>query len=220
MRMGVTYLEQGNLPMAMRELHRASGLDPDNPEVDMILGLAYRARGDREKAEEYLRKAIGKKDDYAEARNNLGIVLADRRAWDEAIREFEAAAENVQYQTPERAIYNEAEAYRGKGDKAKAEEQYRRALATNERYAPAYTALSSLLSEAGRSGESEAVLLQCTKTVPDYVDCWMELGRAHAAAKRPSEAAKAFKTVLSISNDPEVRRQAAGYLRVIGSERQ
>jgi len=185
-----------------------------------MLGLAYRARGDQKKAEEHLRDAIAKKSDYADAHNNLGIVLADRKAWDEAILEFEKAAENVRYQTPEWAVYNAAEAYRYKGDAAKAEEQYRRAIRINERYAPAYIGLSSLLARAGRREEAEAVLVRCVKAVPDYVDGWMELGRAYSAAKRPADAANAFKTVLSISDDPEVRRQAIGYLRVLGSERQ
>jgi type IV pilus assembly protein PilF len=219
-KMGVTYLQQNNIPKAMTELMKASELDPSNAEVDMMLGLAYRARGDQKKAEEHLRNAIGKKDDYADAHNNLGIVLADRQAWDEAIREFEKAAGDVRYQTPEWAVYNAAEAYRHKGDASKAEEQYRKALRINERYAPAYTGLSSLLFKAGRKGEAEAVLTQCVKVAPDYVDGWMELGRTYAATKRPAEAAKAFKTVLSLSNDPEVRKQAANYLRIVGSERQ
>ncbi|MDX1815512.1 MAG: hypothetical protein R3239_06090, partial [Thermodesulfobacteriota bacterium] len=57
MQMGVTYLEQRNLPAAMRELTKAKELDPDNPEIDMTLGLAYQKRGDLETAEEYLRMA-------------------------------------------------------------------------------------------------------------------------------------------------------------------
>ncbi len=220
MHMGVTYLRQNNLPMAMKELMRASDLDPSNAEVDMLIGLVYRARGEGEKAEENLRKAIGKREDFADAHNNLGIVLADRQAWDEAIREFEKAAADVRYQTPEWAVYNMAEAYRQKGNAAKAEEQYRRALRLNERYAPAYIGLSSLLAKEGRAEEAETVLLRCVKAVPDYVDGWMELGRTYAASKRTSEAAKAFRTVLSISDDPEVRKQAVGYLRVLGPERQ
>jgi len=86
MHMGVTYLRQNNLPMAMKELMRASELDPTNPEIDMMIGLVYRARGEGGKAEENLRRAIGKRKDFADAHNNLGIVLADRQAWDEAGR--------------------------------------------------------------------------------------------------------------------------------------
>jgi type IV pilus biogenesis/stability protein PilW len=219
MRMGASYLEQGNLPMAMKELTRASELDPGNAEVDMMLGLAYRARGDQKKAEEYLREAIDKNPDYAEAHNNLGIVLADRKAWDEAIREFEKAAGNVQYATPEWSVYNAAEAYRFKGDTAKAEEMYRKAIRINDRYAPAYIGLSAVLGGEGRWEEAAAVLRQCVGKVPDYAEGWMALGRVYARLKRPAEAAKAFRSVLSVSSDPGMRKQALMYLGILEPEK-
>ena len=205
--------------MAMKELLRASELDPTNPEVDMMLGMTYRARGDSRKAEESLRSAISKKHDFAEARNNLGVVLADRKAWDEAIREFRRAYENVQYQTPERAIYNSAEAYRHKGEADKAEEQYIQALRFRPGYGPACTSLLSLLFEKGRAQEAEDSMNECLRMSPDYVEGWMQLGVMYISMKRPSDAARAFRTVLSISDDPGIRKQATGYLSVIGAER-
>ena len=219
MRMGVTYLEQRNLPAAMRELAKASELDPDNPEVDMALGLAYQGRGDLSKAEEYLRRAIDKKPDYADARNNLGIVLAERKAWDEAIREFEAAAANVMYTTPERAYFNLGEAYRAKGDPANAEGAYRRALRASERYAPAYTALSGVLGGQGKWNDAASILARCVEVLPDYAPGWMELGRAWLRLSRPADALKAFGKVLEVSSDPELRKQAAGYVTLLGSEK-
>ena len=217
MRMGVTYLEQRNLPMAMRELAKASELDPGNPEVDMTLGLVYKARGDLSKAEEHLRRAIGKKPDYADARNNLGGVLAERKAWDEAIREFEAAAADVMYTTPERAYFNLGEAYRVKGDTANAEGAYRRALRANDRYAPAYTALSGVLGGQGKWNDAAAVLARCVEVLPDYAPGWMELGRAYLRLSRPAEALKAFDKVLAVSTVPEERKQAAAYVNLLGS---
>jgi type IV pilus assembly protein PilF len=219
MRMGVTYLEQRNLPMAMRELAKASELDPGNPEVDLALGLAYQARGDLSKAEEYLRTAIGKKPDYADARNNLGIILAERKAWDEAIREFEAAAANVMYTTPERAYFNLGEAYRAKGDPASAEGAYRRALKANDRYAPAYAALSGVLGGQGKWNEAASILTRCVEILPDYAPGWMELGRVYLRLSRPADALKAFNKVLAVSSDPEERKQAAGYVTLLGSEK-
>lgn len=219
MRMGATYIEQRNLPMAMRELTRASELDPENAEVDMILGLAYKARGDLRKAEENLRRAIDKKPDYAEARNNLGIVLAERKAWDEAIREFEAAAGNVMYATPERAYFNIGEAYRLKGDPAKAEEGYRKAIRSNERYAPAYLGLSSTLGGRGAWRDAASVLSRCVEVLPDYAPGWMELGRVNVRLSRHAEALKAFNNVLAVSSDPELRKQAAGYVTFLGSDK-
>lgn len=217
MRMGVTYLEQRNLPAAMRELAKASELDPGNPEVDMALGLAYQARGDSSKAEEHLRRAIDKKPDYADARNNLGIVLAERKAWDEAIREFEGAAANVMYTTPERAYFNLGEAYRARGEPANAEGSYRRALRANDRYAPAYTALSVLLGGGGNWSDAASVLARCVEVLPDYAPGWMELGRAWLRLSRPADALKAFEKVLEVSSDPDLRKQAAGYVTLLGS---
>ena len=219
MRMGVTYLEQRNLPSAMRELSKASELDPGNPEVDMSLGLAYQARGDLPKAEEYLRRAIDKKPDYAEARNNLGIVLAERKMWDEAIREFEAAAVNVMYATPERAYFNLGEAYRAKGDPAGAEGGYRRALRANDRYAPAYIALSRVLGAQGKWNDAASILTRCVEVLPDFAAGWMDLGRAWLRLSRPADALKAFEKVLAVSSDPEERKQAAAYLTLLGSEK-
>jgi len=219
MRMGVTYLDQRNLPMAMRELAKASELDPGNAEVDMALGLVYQARGDLSKAEEHLRRAIDKKPDYADARNNLGIVLAGRKAWDEAIREFEAAAANVLYTTPERAYFNLGEVYRVKGDPANAEGAYRRALRANDLYAPAYIALSSVLGGQGKWNDAASILTRCVEVLPDYAPGWMELGRAWIRLSRPAEALKAFDKVLAVSSDPEARKEAAGYVTLLGSEK-
>jgi type IV pilus biogenesis/stability protein PilW len=219
MRMGVTYLGQRNLPMAMQELARASELDPGNAEIDMTLGLVYQARGDMSKAEEYLRTAIDKKPDYAEARNNLGIVLAGRKAWNEAIREFEAAAANVMYTTPERAYFNLGEAYRAKGDPANAEAAYRRAVRANEQYAPAYVSLSVVFGRQGKWKDAASVLTRCVEVLPDYAPCWMELGFACLRLSRPAEALKAFDKVLAVSSDPEMRKQAAGYVALLGAEK-
>ena len=219
MRMGVTYLDQRNLPSAMRELTKASELDPENAEVEMVLGLAYQARGDLSKAEEHLRRAIAMKADYADARNNLGIVLAERKEWGKAIIEFEAAAANVMYTTPERAYFNIGEAYRAKGDPANAEKAYRRALRANDRYAPAYTALSTVLGGQGKWNDAASTLARCVEVLPDYAPGWMELGRVLLRLSRPADALKAFDKVLAVSSDPEMRKQAAGYVTLLGAEK-
>lgn len=218
MQMGITYLEQRNLPMAMRELTRAEELDPGNPEVQMALGLTYQARGDLAKAEEYLRKAIDRKPDYGEARNNLGIVLATQKRWDEAAGEFRAAAENVLYATPDRAYYNLGEVERMRKDPVRAEEAYRRSLGANDRYGPAYLGLAAVLGEKGKWDDAAAVLARCVYLLPEYAPGWMELGRVHVRMKRTREAENDFNRVLALSADPELRKQAAEYLGFLRGE--
>lgn len=216
MQMGMTYLEQRNIPSAMRELTAASDLDPENPEVDMALGLAYQARGDFGKAAEYFRSAVRKKPDYAEAHNNLGIVLSHLGRGDEAIREFEAAASNVLYPTPEMAYYNLGEEYRRRKDFRKAEEMYRRSIGVNDRYADAYLRLAFLQGERGQWAEAARTLEACVAMAPAYAPGWLDLGRAYLLLGRTKEANDAFRNVMANTADPALRKQATDLMNMPG----
>ena len=209
MEMGVTYLNQRNLPAAMRELTRASELDPDNSDVDMVFGLAYQARGDFDKAEEYFRDAIRKNPDSAEARNNLGQLLSRMGRGEEAIRQFRAAAENVLYPTPEYAYHNLGEEYARRPDPPKAEAMYRRAIALNPRFPDPYLGLARVLESGGRAEEAAGVLERCLEYLPAYAPVWMELGNVHARAGRDGKARDAYRSALENSGDPEFRRKAS-----------
>jgi len=121
---GVTYLEQRNLPSAMRELTKASELDPAaTPEVDMTLGLVYRRAAICRRPRSIFRRAIERIRTTRRRRNNLASVLAERKAWDEAIREFEAAgaerdvrgdAANVHISTSRRGVSRKGDSRRAR----------------------------------------------------------------------------------------------------------
>ncbi len=216
MQMGMTYLEQRNVPSAMRELTTASDLDPENPEIDMAFGLAYQTRGDLGKASEYFRSAVRKKPDYAEAHNNLGIVLSHLGHGDEAIREFEAAASNVLYPTPEVAYYNLGEEYRRRKDFRKSEEMYRRSIAVNDRYADAYLRLAFLQGERGQREEAARTLEACVAMAPAYAPAWLNLGRVYLSLGRTKDANDAFRNVLENTTDPVLRKQASDSMNTQG----
>ena len=58
MQMGTSHLQQGNYPLALKELLNAEELDPDNPHIQNNLALAYFVRNKLNKAEEHFRKAL------------------------------------------------------------------------------------------------------------------------------------------------------------------
>jgi len=216
MQMGITFLDQKNLPAAMRELTNASKLDPENPEIDLALGLAYQARGDLGKAEEHFRNAIRKKPDYAEAHNDLGIVLGNTGRGEEALREFETAASDVMYPTPERAFYNMGEEHRRRKEFAKAEEMYRSAIALNSRYVDAYLRLALVQGGEKRWADAARTLEACVALVPAYAPGWMDLGRVYLALKRTGDALGAFRNAQANSTDPVLRKQASDYVDSLG----
>ncbi len=215
MQMGVTYLEQRNLPAAMRELTRAAELDPENPEIDMTLGLAYQSRGDLGKAEEYMRKAIRKKPDYAEAHNNLGFLLSLQGRSEEAIREYEKAVANVLYPTPEYGYYNMGKEYVRLKDLGKAGEMYRRAIGLNPSFVDAYRGLAMVQAEKGQLEESARTLERLVKVAPSNPDGWMDLGRLSLRMDRPRRALEAFRNALANAEDPALRGEIAGYINIL-----
>lgn len=217
MEMGVSHLRQNNSPGAMKELTRAAELDPDNPEIVMVLGLAYQARGDYKSAERYLRRAIGMRSDYSEAHNNLGYLMSLQGRSKEAIREYEEAVANVLYQTPEVACTNMAEEYRRLKDTGKAEAAYRKAISFNAGYPAAYRGLASVQSGSNLWAEASKTLGLCTAAAPEFWPCWMDLGSVQLRLGKRKEARDSFRQILAGATDPALRAKAAEFINVLES---
>ena len=215
MQMGVTYLEQRNLPSAMRELTRAAELDPDNSEIAMTLGLAYQARGDIEKSEEYLRRAIRMDPDNAAAHNNLGNILSLQGKGDEAIREYEKAVSNVLYPTPEYGYYNMGREYARRKDFPKAELMYRRAIAMSPSFVDAYRGLAMVQIEQGQGKESIRTLERLVEVAPSHARGWIDLGSMYLRFDRKKEALEAFRNAMANTGDTALRAEAARYISIL-----
>lgn len=76
-----------------------------------------------------------------------------------------------------------------RGDPARAEEAYRRAIAVDDLWPPPKANLALLLARQGRSGEAEALLREVLAATPDLPDVAYSLGLLLAEAGRMEEAA-------------------------------
>jgi tetratricopeptide (TPR) repeat protein len=103
--LGRAYVRQKDWPAAERALNRAIGLDPDNPEHHLQLGVALYHQGDA-RAPDCFHTALQLKPDCAPAHYNLGLWLARQGDLAGAIDAFRQA---VRYQP------DLAEAYVGLG---------------------------------------------------------------------------------------------------------
>jgi protein O-GlcNAc transferase len=215
MQMGVTYLEQRNLPSAMRELTRAAELDPDNSEIAMTLGLAYQARGDIEKSEEFLRKAVRLNPDNAAAHNNLGNILSLQGKGDEAIREYEKAVSNILYPTPEFGYYNMGREYARRKELSKAELMYRRAIAMSPSFVDAYRGLAMVQFEQGQKKEAVRTLERLVVVAPSDARGWIDLGSMYLRVDRKKDALEAFRNAMSNTGDPALRSEASKYINML-----
>lgn len=217
MQMGISFLRQNNIPMAMRELAEASQLDPDNPEVDLGFGFAYQARGEHDVAERRFREALRKKPDYPEAHNGLGSSLSFQGKTDEALKEFEVAAKDVYYTSPELAWFNMGEEYRRLKRYSKAEEMYGKSISSNDRFLDAHLARASVRAEEKRFSEAVNGLEDAVSRHPGFFQGQLELGRLYLRLERREDARKIFKDVSATTTDAAVRRYAADQLNLLDS---
>lgn len=106
LRMGASQMEAGDYPNALRTLISAEQLNPEDPVIQNNLGLAYFFRDRLDLAEKHLRLSLSLKDDYTEARNNLGRVLTERGKYQEAIDVLAHALKDLTYSKPARIYLN------------------------------------------------------------------------------------------------------------------
>jgi Tfp pilus assembly protein PilF len=122
---------------------------------------------------------------------------ADRAAFDSAWNEL-IASERSLSDMPAMRMNLAALAWR-RGDTATAEAEYRSAIAMDPYLAPAYSALASVLSAQRRNADSEGVLRDGLRKVPDNGDLHSALGLLLAEEGRDADAVAQMEQAARLS---------------------
>jgi len=78
-------------PEYVETLKAGLQVDPENPDLNYHLGLAYKDEGDYETAKTYLEKAAKMKPDNPDIAFNLGVVFFELEQYNEAVTQFQKA---------------------------------------------------------------------------------------------------------------------------------
>jgi Tfp pilus assembly protein PilF len=152
------------------------------------------------------------------ALNGLGLLAIDDHRPAEAAQSFERAATI----DPTNAAYwtNLGNARRAAGDRARAEQAYRRALDVDGRAADAANGLGVLLVEANRPGDAVVWFERAIVAAPDLVEARLNLGIALQSAGIANRAAEQYRLVLSARGQhPREKAAAAKLLAALGAPR-
>lgn len=84
MQNGVAFIQNDNLPMALKELLIAEELDPNNPLIHNNLGLVYFLRQKLDLSIKHYSKAVELKNNFTEAKNNLARVYIEVKQYNKA----------------------------------------------------------------------------------------------------------------------------------------
>lgn len=128
LRMGVSQMEAGDYPNALRTMLEAEKLNPGDAVIQNNLGLAYFYRDRLDMSEKHLRLALKARPDYTEAVNNLGRILSERGKNAEAIALLRKAQGDLTYPKPAKISLNLGIAFFRHRQYDEAREQFRKTL--------------------------------------------------------------------------------------------
>ncbi len=148
------YYERGEMTVALDELKEAVADDPTYPKIYNVYGLVYTMIGEADKAEANFQRALQLAPNDSEIHHNWGAFLCSHGRPAQSIPEFEIAARDPLYKSPEIALTNAGKCSALLGDKAAAEGYFRRALSL--RPLDAYAAYNLALLKYREANYDEA----------------------------------------------------------------
>lgn len=148
------YLQKGNTEQAIVHLRRALELDPRSAPVNETLARVFAQSGEYELADQHFRAAVEIEPGFSRARNNYAAFLFSRGDIDGAIAQLEKVVADTLYEKRADAFTNLGKAYLRKGQDAKAEEAFDRAVKMDRRQAAAMLELADINAQRGRYPEA------------------------------------------------------------------
>jgi len=104
--LGVSYMQQGNYPLALKELLAAEELDPQNPHIQNNLGMLYFIRDKLELSAKHFSRAYELDKKFTDAKNNLARIYIELKQFAVAQRLLEEVLADLTYQFPIKADMN------------------------------------------------------------------------------------------------------------------
>jgi tetratricopeptide (TPR) repeat protein len=154
--------KQGGEKEAAEALNTALKTMGESPKLVVMLGNAYRRQGKLDEAlAQYQRAVKDPKAKNPEARLAMGEIYRERSDFEKAQQQLEKAVEEFigQADRSALALTELGRVYQAKGDAAKAEEAFQRAIDANGNYGPAYY-FYALLSKDRKQADKVRMLAQ------------------------------------------------------------
>ena len=230
---GTHTLEGDHLPQ--RTLYEVTSSAPEafernTAETYFLAGVAYIGT-EKENGEEetgYYRRALELRPDYAEAHNNLGVVM-------HANGEEGVAAEHYRQAIKERpwypeANYNYAVLLQSRGNLNGASDRYQEALRMRPDYVDAHYGMGNLQRALGDAGQAEHHFTEALRLRPEYAEVHNNLaillddiGQVERAQQHYREAVRIqpdypeahYNFALALENAGQSGEAEASYLRAL-----
>jgi Tfp pilus assembly protein PilF len=208
--LGEKIMLDGDFPRAIKELNRATKLNPNDPVTHNYLGLSYRASAKNTHnstsknnflnlAVKHYKMALDLDPDYSIARNNLGNVYIDQKKWDDAIDCYKEVTKDLEYTPPYYPLSNLGWAYYNKKEYDTAEKYYLDALNLEPKFLLAMLGLGRTYLSMGKTSDALGVLEKTAEVYPKTPEVYLDLANAYKASKNNQKALDAYRKVIQLA---------------------
>lgn len=212
--MGAGYFESREIALAIRELHTALQMNPDEYRAHYLLGFIAMGRRKYPDALRHFKEVLRIKPDYSFARNNLGAVYLAQERWAEAGEVFSELLDDALYTTPELAHNNLGWAYFNQRRYPEAIEHFKMAVFLKPDMCLAYNNLGRTYEELNQSSkamsEYQAALRKCPN---NYAEPHFRLAKL-LQEREMAGAREHFQKCVEIQPDSNLADRCRQYLQV------
>lgn len=207
----------GNLDVAVRELKEILAIEPKLAEAHLLLGVAYRLKGDPDlvgEAKAELRQSLALKPDLVPARFFLAELYLDLGRPRRAREQLRAGLAQVPGQPQLLALLGETE--RLQGNPRGALDVLRPIVQADAAFGQARYYLALALFDLGQRDAAIRELETVARSTVAVADVYASLGAAYLEAGRVDEAVAVLEQGLQLRPQPEMRVPLARGYRLQG----
>lgn len=163
------YVHNSNRESARLHLRKAFEIDKNSAQATAVMAKLYQLEGEPKLAEEYYLRALRRDKTLTDARNDYGMFLFRAKRYEEALEQFEIAANDLDYNARARILVNLGRTALKLGNKDRAMTVFRHASVLDRELASALIELADLSFQEKSYADAKA-----------YLDRYLELSRPSA----------------------------------------
>lgn len=200
----LSYIRQGNRDLARSSLNKAKAINSEDPRINNATALLFQLEGEPQMAEAEFKKAVRKKPDFASAYNNYGVFLLSKERYQEALQQFQNAADNLDYDRRDMAMTNLANTALKLGMEDKAKADFEQAIRLNPRSVSALVSLAEIEFEQKNYAKAKTYLDRAASlNNPTARALWLgiQLERVFGNKDKEASLALALKNLYPYSSE-------------------
>jgi tetratricopeptide (TPR) repeat protein len=208
MQQGQTLVAEGKFTEGMARFTEAQKLQPRNPTVYNVIGMAQLQQGKAADALQSFNQALALAPNYSDARNNRGAAYVQLKQYAMAEADYLAVLADDTYANRAGVCFNLGSLYLALGNLGGAEENLRRATRGNGPV-EAYVLLGQVEEKLGKTELAEGAFRDAVSHAPERPDVVLELANFLNAHGRHDEARPLYHRVLELASPGSPAAQQA-----------